>query len=232
MDSIAIISDIHGNLPALEAVLTDIDARNIKKVYCLGDIVGYYCFFNEVASILENRQIPTLMGNHDFAMLNTEGVIERSKTCTHILKWQLDKAQPTTLQFLKKLPSQMAIMHAQKSIQMVHAGLRDNIDEYLFDVSDAYLQENNFTHDVLISGHTHLTAFKRFNSGKIWLNPSAVGQPRDGDNRAAYLILDGDLNPQFVRVTYDYQRVINKMRECGFADYIAEGLKRGKKIGS
>jgi putative phosphoesterase len=232
MDSIAIISDIHGNLPALEAVLADIDARHIKNIYCLGDIVGYYCFFNEIATILDSRQIPTLMGNHDFALLNTEGVIERSKTCTHILKWQLANVQERTLRFLKTLPSQMVINHAQKSIQLVHAGLKDNIDEYLFDVSDTYFQENNFTHDVLISGHTHLTAFKRFYSGKMWLNPSSVGQPRDGNNKAAYLILDDSFNPHFIRVAYDYQQVINKMKACGFADYIAEGLKTGKKIGS
>ncbi len=84
MSKTAFISDLHGNYPALEAVLKDIDAKGIKNIICLGDVVGYYSMINEVIETLHKRKIPTIMGNHDFAMVNTHGVIERSKTCTNI----------------------------------------------------------------------------------------------------------------------------------------------------
>ena len=84
MNKIAIISDIHGNLPALDAVLKDIKNQGINTVYCLGDLVGYYCFFNEVVERLEREEIPCIMGNHDYALVKNNGIINRSKTCTTI----------------------------------------------------------------------------------------------------------------------------------------------------
>lgn len=230
-NKIAIISDIHGNLPALESVLLDIDKKGITQIYCLGDLVGYYCFFNEVVAIIKERNIKCLLGNHDFALLNTNGVIERSKTCTNILKWQLERATPTTINYLKTLQPSYEFEFFTKKIQLVHAGLYDPVDEYVFDVTDDYLTKNNFTNDILISGHTHLMAFKKFYSGKTWVNPGAVGQPRDFNNQASYVILDENLEAEFVRVTYNFNKTINEMKNQGFDDYISEGLAIGKKIG-
>lgn len=230
-NKIAIISDIHGNLPALESVLLDIDKKGIIQIYCLGDLVGYYCFFNEVVAVIKERNIRCLLGNHDFALLNTNGVIERSKTCTNILKWQLERATPTTINYLKTLQPSYEFEFFTKKIQLVHAGLYDPVDEYVFDVTDDYLTKNNFTNDILISGHTHLMAFKKFYSGKTWINPGAVGQPRDFNNKASYVILDENLEAEFVRVTYNFNKTINEMKNQGFDDYISEGLAIGKKIG-
>ena len=103
------------------------------------------------------------------------------------------------------------------------------IDGYVY-VDDEYLTKNNFLADVLISGHTHLISFKKFYSGKLWLNPGSVGQPRDGNNKASYLVLDAELNPTFVRLDYDFMKVVNSMKLYNFDDYISEGLKNGKKI--
>lgn len=228
---IAIISDIHGNLPALEAVLRDIDANGITQIYCLGDLVGYYCFFNEVVEIVKQRNIQCLLGNHDFALIHTHGVIERSRTCTHILQWQLEHAAPATLDFLNSLQPSCEFEFSGKKIRLVHAGLADPVDEYVFDVSDDYLKDNDFTADILISGHTHLMAYKKFYSGKMWINPGAVGQPRDFNNKASYAILDQNLEVSFRRVAYDYETTIAAMRANGFEDYISQGLANGKKIG-
>jgi putative phosphoesterase len=230
MSNIAIISDIHGNLPALEAVLENIKSQNISKIYCLGDLVGYYCFFNEVVEKIKKLEIPTVLGNHDDALVNHNGVISRSKTCTNILEWQLKKANQQTIDFLKKLPKHFEIVHSEKKIKLIHAGLKDNIDEYVFDVNDSYLNNNEFNEDILISGHTHLIAYKKLFSGRTWLNPGSVGQPRDGNNKASYLIIDGNLNPHFIRVSYDFNKVIQAMAENGFEDYISVGLKTGTKI--
>ncbi|MES2514148.1 MAG: metallophosphoesterase family protein [Bacteroidota bacterium] len=230
MSKIAIISDIHGNLPALEAVIKDIQSKEISDIYCLGDLVGYYCFFNEVVQKIIDLKIPTVLGNHDDALINHSGVIERSKTCTHILKWQLQKANESTINFLRTIPTHLEIIHANRSIKLIHAGLSDNVDEYVFDVNDLYLERHQFNEDILISGHTHLPSYKKTYGGKTWINPGSVGQPRDGNNKASYVIIDQELNAHFTRVSYDYELVMEAMKQNGFDSYISEGLKTGKKI--
>lgn len=231
MNKIAFISDIHGNLPALDAVLEDIAKKEVDEIYCLGDLVGYYCFFNEVVERIIALNIPCIMGNHDFALAYNNGVIERSRTCTKILGWQLENSNRKTISFLKNLPRKRSIVLGNKSILLVHAGLIDPTDEYLFDVDENYLSSNKFKHDILISGHTHLTAYKKFYNGKTWLNPGSVGQPRDFDNRASYLLLNNNLDVDFVRVEYDYAKVVENMRQLGFENYISDSLIDGKKIG-
>jgi putative phosphoesterase len=231
INKIAIISDVHSNLPALESVLNDIDQKGITQIYCLGDLVGYYCFFNEVVDLIKKREIKSLLGNHDYALINTNGIIERSRTCTNVLKWQLERMTQETSDYLKSLKPLMEIEFSNKKIQLVHAGIIDPVDEYLYDVNDEYLKNNNFANDVLISGHTHLIAYKKLYSGKMWINPGSVGQPRDFNNKASYAILDENFNVEFVRVEYDFNKTITAMKNHGFDDYIAEGLTNGKKIG-
>ncbi len=231
MNSIAFISDIHGNITALDAVLEDLESRGINEVYCLGDLVGYYCFFNEVIETLHRRNIPCIMGNHDFAIVHNNGVIERSKTCTRILSWQLNLLSEKSLGFLKELNERKEITIFGRKALCVHAGLVDPIDEYMYDINGEYLRENQFTQDMLITGHTHLPTYKKFFDGKAWLNPGSVGQPRDGDNRASYLVIKENLDVEFVRVPYDYQIIVTEMTKNGFDDYISNPLITGKKIG-
>src|SRR5689334_2323161 len=107
MTETAIISDVHGNFPALRSVLEDIDRRGIKTVYCLGDLVGYYCQINEVIDELRRRSITCLMGNHDFAMVYRNGQIPTSKTCTRILERQIKYITPANLKFLQTLSSSL-----------------------------------------------------------------------------------------------------------------------------
>ena len=231
MSEIAIISDIHGNYPALKAVLSDLDKRKITAVYCLGDLVGYYCFFNEVVECLRERNIPCIVGNHDYALLYDQGVIQRSKTCTRILKWQLERITPENLDFLKSLPNLIEFGHSGKTVFCTHGGLRDHVDEYLFDVNMDYLAQSEFTKDILVTGHTHLPSYKKFYSGQSWINPGAVGQPRDGDNRACYFIFKEDGRFEFVRVPYNVKEVVDEMAKQGFDEYISAPLITGRKIG-
>lgn len=231
MNKLAIISDIHGNMSALEAVLADIDRKQIKHIVCLGDLVGYYCYYNEVVECIKNIGITCLMGNHDDALVNHSGIISRSKTCTRILSWQLQHAQPDTLAYLATLSPSTEMEWGGKSMLCVHGGLSDPVDEYLFDITPSYFSTHNFNADVLITGHTHLPVCRKFHDGKQWLNPGSVGQPRDGDNRASYLVVSEDWQINFIRVQYDYQHTVDRMKELGFDDYIIEPLITGKKIG-
>jgi len=230
MNKIAIISDIHGNISALDAVLEDIAKRGIFRIYCLGDLVGYYCFFNEVVERIKELHIPTIMGNHDNALVNNNGEILYSKTCSRILKWQLENININTEMYLKSLPSSIEFEFAGKLISCLHAGLINPIDEYNYDISEDYLKSNNFTRDVLITGHTHLIAYKKYYTGQIWLNPGSIGQSRDHDNRASYLIIDDNFNIDFIRIPYDYMMIVNAMKKKGFEDYISNPLITGEKI--
>jgi putative phosphoesterase len=228
---IAIISDIHGNLSALNAVLDDIALREVNEIYCLGDLVGYYCYFNEVVEKISSLNIPCVMGNHDFAFAYNDGVIERSKTCTRILKWQLEHANNSTIEYIKSLPKSLVVNIGSKSIFCTHGGLIDSIDEYVFDVNEEYFVVNNFESDVLVTGHTHLGAYKSFFSGKKWINPGSVGQSRDFDNRASYVLINDAFEVQFIRVKYDFMKLVNQMKKKGFESYISDTLITGKKIG-
>ncbi len=120
MSKIAVISDIHGNYPALDAVLKDIDDRKIKTVYCLGDLVGYYCMINEVIDEIRTRNITSLMGNHDFALVNNHGVIPRSKTCTNILCRQLTYITPINFKYLQSLPKSISFLNNNLEYFCVH----------------------------------------------------------------------------------------------------------------
>lgn len=228
MNKIAFISDIHGNYPALRAVLSDIDNRCITNIVCLGDIVGYYSMINDVIDELRKRKIPTIMGNHDYAMAFDNGVIKRSKTCTNILNKQLTFITHENLDFIKNLPQEYSFTFNNKSFYCVHGGLNDKIDEYLNEADNNYFKKHGFISDFLATGHTHKFICNRIEN-QCHINPSSVGQPRDNDNRASYLITDGDEISQ-IRVQYDIDKIVNDMKRHNFEEYIFNGLYTGKKI--
>lgn len=118
-----------------------------------------------------------------------------------------------------------------KKATCYHAGLADHRDEYLFDVSGDYLKEHNFKEDILVTGHTHLPSYKKFYNSQAWLNPGSVGQPRDGDNRASYVVISENLNIEFVRLSYNSRIIVEEMKKQGFEDYISAPLLTGQKIG-
>lgn len=229
MSKIAFISDIHGNFPALKAVLEDIDKRGIDTIVCLGDLVGYYSMINEVIDIIRERNIFTVMGNHDFAMVYNKGLINRSKTCTKILGKQLLYIKKRNFNFLLGLKDYYRVIVNNKSFFCVHGGLKNRIDEYLTDSNENYFLENSFQENYLVTGHTHIF-INNISGDKIHLNPGSIGQPRDGDNRASYLIVD-NLKAQQVRVAYDIDFLVNDMVSRGFDEYIYKGLYQGKGIG-
>lgn len=216
---IAFISDIHGNYEALKAVFSEIDRLGISDVYCAGDIVGYYSQINECCNELRQRGIPSVMGNHDWYMAGG-GFCPRSKSVNDCLVYLRSVIDIENLNWLKSLPVQMQI----GQIKIVHGGWADPLDEYLKPTQEYFEQVEG---ELFVSGHTHVQMLKNFGS-KIYCNPGSVGQPRDGDPRAAFAVFDG-LSFELHRVEYDMQKVFDLMEAAGFNDYYYGGLKTGSK---
>lgn len=215
--TIAFISDIHGNFPALQAVLAELDRLGIDRIYCAGDVVGYYTQINECCRELRARRIRTVMGNHDWYLAGG-GFCPRSRSVNECLAYQRRIVEREHIEWLRTLPVHLEV----DGIGMVHGGWGDPLDEYLKPTADyfASLPANAF-----VSGHTHVQTLQRF-GGKTYCNPGSVGQPRDGDPRAAFATCNaGEF--RLHRVEYDMQRVFDLMETAGFDDYYYGGLKTG-----
>jgi len=215
----AFISDIHGNYEALKSVLSELDTLGISRVYCAGDIVGYYSQINECCNELRLRGIPSVMGNHDWYMAGG-GFCPRSQSVNDCLSYQRGVIEQDNLDWLKNLPVQIQI----GTIQMVHGGWTDPIDEYLNPTQEYF---EKMAGNVFVSGHTHVQTLQKYET-KTYCNPGSVGQPRDGDPRAAFAVY-GDNNFELHRVEYDMQKVFAQMEAAGFNDYYYGGLKTGAK---
>jgi len=225
---VAVLADIHGNYPALAAVLGELDRQGITQIYCLGDVVGYYCQINEVIATLRERGVISILGNHDHALAHLAGEIPRSRSATEVLRRQLTYIEPDHLAWLAALPRTVEFVHAGRSYFGVHGGLDDPMDEYIRTIEPAYLERHRFTHDVLLTGQTHVPLHVPLGA-RAHANPGAVGQPRDGDPRASYLVLDG---PELVfhRVAYDVAALVARMQALGFPDYLTRRLDTGRGV--
>jgi putative phosphoesterase len=215
----AFISDIHGNYEALKAVLAEIDRLGVTRIYCAGDVAGYYAQINECCQALRARDIPCVMGNHDWYMAGG-GFCPRSRSVNECIAYQRAVILPEHLEWLRTFPVQRAI----NEIQMVHGGWSDPVDEYL-EPSDHYFAR--LLGKVFVFGHTHLQSSRHFGD-KLYCNPGSVGQPRDGDPRAAFAVYEaGEFT--LYRVEYDMQKLFDLMAAAGFSDYYYGGLKTGAR---
>ena len=219
---LALISDIHGNYSALKEVLKKIDDMGIQEIYCLGDVAGYYTEVNECCEALRRRDIPTVMGNHDWYMA-AKSFCPRSNSVNDCLKYQRQVITQDNFDWLAARPLFLQV----GELSLLHGGWANPIDEYLEPTVEyfARLEGRYFA-----SGHVHQQAIKQFGE-RIYCNPGSVGQPRDGDPRAAFATFDGH-NFQAHRVEYDIGRVGYLMKRAGFSGYYYGGLKTGaKKLG-
>ncbi len=227
---IAVLSDIHANLAAFERVLDDLPSHD--ELYCLGDIVGYGPDPNEVVEALRTRS-PTLVlaGNHDHAVVtgDVEGFVEYAIKATQWTRKHLTKTNLDYLATLKPLARRSAAGH---SIALFHGSPRDPLNEYIFPGTPAPILRQLLKlsgGDVLLQGHTHVPMFFRTNSSTL-LNPGSVGQPRDGDPRASYLIMDaepGRVVHKVRRVQYDIGRTSGAIVANGLPSFLAERLNIG-----
>ena len=224
---LALISDVHGNLEAFNAVLEEIKRRKIKKIFCLGDIVDYGANPEECIKIIIKNKIVSVQGNHDLNVVTLENYDwfnESSKASLKIITKILNKKEKD---FLLKLPK--TIKH--ENMFLVHASPRDYLYEYVYpDTPDSLLEEffNIAKKKIIIMGHTHIPFVKILRSNRLVINPGSIGQPRDKNNKASFCILDNKkLDAKIIRIEYDIDKAAEKILELGMPKFLAERLYQG-----
>jgi putative phosphoesterase len=234
---IAVLSDIHANLHALQAVWQDIEQQNPDSIYCLGDLVGYGAYPNEVVAFLREREIPTVMGNYDEGVgydLHDCGCIykdpEKDRLGKQSLLWSREHTSEENKAFLQRLPVQIRLEERRPHLLLVHGSPR-RINEYLYEDRPQATFERIAKlagTELLLFGHTHLPYEKQV-SGTRFVNAGSVGKPKDGDPRAGYVLLTANRRPkvEFRRVTYDVDAAAKAIRETALPDAFATLLETG-----
>jgi putative phosphoesterase len=254
---IALFSDIHANLPALEAFFADLDEKKPDAVYCLGDLVGYNIWPNEVIEEIRKRGIPTIAGNYDF------GIGRTSDDCGCAYKTDDEKANGAVSisftnqivkdeerKYLRTLPAHIKVefqLNQDKlNLLLVHGSPR-KINEYLFEDREEksllrIMQDTDA--DIMCFGHTHKPYHRvlqieegdkqRFRHA---INIGSVGKPKDGDQRGGYVLLHiednssihdkGSIKVEFVRFTYDVEKAAKAVEDSPLPNAYAESLRKG-----
>ena len=224
MHRLAVISDVHGNYPALRAVFDDIDNNNVDEIICLGDVVGYYCQVNECIDLIRERSIRCLLGNHDYYMIS--GTCCESKTVKMCIDYQSTIIREDNFEWLKTLRPD----YDTDVISFRHGGWSDAIEQRIKVFDFAWVKA--YPQYLFFSGHTHIQGMQRDElGGKLYCNPGSVGQPRDDDPRAAYAIVYEDESIELRRVEYDIDEIVKQMELANQGDWIWKGLYTGEKVG-
>lgn len=241
---VAVLSDIHGNRHAFEAVLDDVAASGAQTIWCLGDLVGYGADPNDCIALAREHCDVCLAGNHDLAVTGELALDEFSRGAAVAAEWTTEVLAPEHLEFLSTLRP----TGAAAGIGLFHASPRDPIWEYVLSALLAELCLDAQEHQICLIGHSHVAlSFVRpegrpatgeprrggdkldVSSGEWLLNPGSVGQPRDGDPRAAWLLLDTDAGTaEWRRVEYDVSGAAAAIRAARLPDSLAERLQYGQ----
>ncbi len=242
----AVIADIHANLEALTAVLESIKAFTVDETVCLGDMAGYNANPNECLDILRSEQIRCILGNHDACAAGIEEPDVFNSQARAAVLWTREQLSEENRQFLTSLPREERV----RDFFLFHGSIHDT-DRYILYRNDAV---ENFRRlaalpgplSIGFFGHTHVRAvlieqqgilstslspedLELFSGKRYLINPGSVGQPRDGDPRAAFLVYDDqDHKVVFHRVEYDIRTCQEKIIRAGLPPRLAERLEWGR----
>jgi diadenosine tetraphosphatase ApaH/serine/threonine PP2A family protein phosphatase len=240
----AIISDIHGNRHALEAVLADVARSDARQIWCLGDVVGYGADPNDCCALTREHADLCLAGNHDLAVTGALSLEEFSTGAALAARWTREVIAPEHREWLASLKP----TGDEPGVALYHASPRDPVWEYVLSALLAELCLDAQSERVALVGHSHVAlAFERpdgrpatgaarragdhadLSAGEWLLNPGSVGQPRDGDPRAAWLLLDTtDWTARWQRAEYDVAGAGAAIRAARLPDSLAERLEYGQ----
>jgi putative phosphoesterase len=235
MSDVAVITDIHANLPALHAALARIDELGIDRVYCGGDLVGYGPHPNEVVELIAERDIATMYGNYDHAIardLHDCGCAYISPHDREIgqqsVEWTLQHTDRPGKDWMRALPFDLRFEVGETAVHLVHGSPR-KVNEYLFEDKPASLYERLAAAenaDALIFGHTHKPWVHGY-GGVLFINCGSVGKPKDGDPRGAFAVVSpaaSGIDVRIERVGYDAESVAAQVRAAGLPDELADKL--------
>jgi putative phosphoesterase len=236
LNRIAVITDIHGNLPALEASLDAIEQIGVDEVFCGGDLVGYGPHPNEVCALIQDRAIPTIYGNYDYAIARDLDDCGCAYVTQHdrelgqrSVAWTLEHTDHAAKDYMRELPFDLHFPVGDRDVHLVHGSPR-KVNEYLFEDKPARLYERLAaaeTDQVLVFGHTHKPWIHTY-GGVLFVNCGSVGKPKDGDPRAAFAILEaedhGAVRASIQRVPYDAAAVAREVAAAGLPGEYAEKL--------
>jgi diadenosine tetraphosphatase ApaH/serine/threonine PP2A family protein phosphatase len=239
---VAVISDIHGNLHALEAVLADIDRQAPDEIWCLGDVVGYGPRPNDCVALARERATVSLCGNHDLAVIGTLDVADFSGDAAAAVRWTQGVLDSEARDWLASLQPTAV----RPGADLYHGSPRDPVWDYVLSEEVARLCLLETTAPIVLVGHSHVALALAWDGDAIegglapegteaelsprrWLlNPGSVGQPRDGDARAAWLLVDDDASrATFRRVTYPIDQTQAEIREQGLPAALAARIAHG-----
>lgn len=238
-----IVSDIHANLVALETVLAD--APDFDEIWCLGDLVGYGPNPNECIERIQDFRHISLAGNHDWAALGKLDLRNFNTDARSANLWTQSELTPSAREYLDGLPTYIE----QDGFYMAHASPKEPVWEYVLDTNVAYTNFAYFSTPICLVGHTHVPVIFKLDEQRqrcntiipplpdpvsldqqrMIINPGSVGQPRDGDPRASYAILDSEsMIWEFRRVTYPVEITQERMRARGLPRRLIERLEVGR----
>ncbi len=227
MTKIAIIADIHSNLEALKTVLKEIKKLDIKKIYCCGDIVGYGAEPNECVELISENKIISVKGNHDIGAVNLHDIELFNQWGRAAIKWSNKELSEENKRFLFKLPEFLQ----EEGVYFVHGSPRNSLWEYVYPDYSVWDFREFFKKagkDILVMGHTHIPFVRDF-KGKLAVNPGSVGQPRDGNSKASFCILDtAKKKAEIKRVEYNIKKTADKIKKAGLPVFLAERLFKGR----
>jgi predicted phosphodiesterase len=241
--TIAVLSDVHGNLPAFRAVLEDVRSAGVDAVWFLGDLVGYGAQPDECARLAQEECDLCLAGNHDLGVLDHIDIADFSPAAAAAALWTRENASPETLAFLATLEPQTTAA----GIGLYHASPRDPVWEYVLSTPQADACMDDMPVRIGAIGHSHVALrFTRADGetvgeqivggteldlaqGEWLLNPGSVGQPRDGDPRAAWMLLDlAGWRAEWRRVEYPISEAADAIEEAGLPEHLAARLHLGQ----
>lgn len=237
MERLALISDIHANIAALDAVLSDINSLGCSNIVCCGDLVGYGPRPNEVIERIHELSIPSVMGNYDeavgFLLLACGCNIDSPKQkmlSNNSLKWTIANTNESNRKLLRELPERLDMFFGAKSAIIVHSSL-DSMTEYIYETASERICEilDSIEQDIYIFGHTHFPFIKTIGN-KVIINAGSVGRPKNCDNRASYILLEIDnyeILGSIRKVSYDVEKVAKEIEHSGLDSYFAEYIRNG-----
>ena len=238
---VAVISDVHGNRHALEAVLEAVAAEEPDEVWCLGDLVGYGPQPNECCRTVAAHADLCLAGNHDLVVLGSLSIHDFAGDAAAAAQWTQTILANDAREFLAGLGSSAR----RNGVELFHGSARDPVWEYVLSEEAAWWTLQATTAPIVLVGHSHVplaifldgedlggglapeATVVDLAAGRWLLNPGSVGQPRDGDPRASYLLLEPGRRASFHRVKYPIDRTQDEIRERGLPEALAARLAEG-----